>query len=224
MPKLPSAFRRKDHEGMSNRSLVPEGKYLAKIVSSEYVQNSNKNGHILKLKFEIMTKEYKGRNIFVNLNLDNKSDTAVEIANNELATILEACGKASIKDSNQIHGIPMLVDVIEVPAEGKYRPRNEISMYYPANSSDEGEDLDEDELEEDVSDSDEPEEYDDEVSVEDVVKAAKEYKSENSMKKLNKIFAEYECDELVKLKDIKKEVEKLDEDDRESLLEDLTDE
>ena len=129
MAKLGGFFDSSQHEGMADFTPVPAGKYCAQIVGSDYVQNSKKNGHILKVTFEITQGEQTGKKIFVNLNLDNPSGQAVEIAKKELATITRACNKKVITDSVQLHNIPVLINVSIAPAKGDYPARNKITNY-----------------------------------------------------------------------------------------------
>lgn len=135
MAQLPSAFNTKEHEGMGDFSAIPAGKYIAEITNSEKMESKNKKGNFYwKLTFDVISDEegstkYKGRKLFVNLNLINSNAQAVEIANNELKTICEACGKVSIQDTAELHKTPMLVTVKVTPATAQYPEGNSISYY-----------------------------------------------------------------------------------------------
>ena len=207
MAKLPKAFKRKDHGEMKDFSSIPKGDYICKVTKSDYKENSKKNGHLLAVVFEVQNKEHKGAKIFVNLNLDNPNDTAVEIANNELATICDAIGKASIKDTDELMGKLMICSV-SIDKDD----RNKIDMYASMDSAGGGVggDLEDEDLEED-KDKDKEE---DEVTPEAVTKLAKKYKEMTSNKKLKEVLEEYDISKV-------KEIDDLDEDDLESLKEDL---
>ena len=71
-----------NNEGMADFSPFAAGKYIMFIEASEKKQNSNKNGHYWELKVKGITGASKGRYVWVRLNLDNPSSTAVEIAEN----------------------------------------------------------------------------------------------------------------------------------------------
>jgi len=219
MSKLPKAFKRKSHGKMQDFSSVPAGDYLVKITDSDYVETKSKDGHRLKLTFEIQNKEFKGKKLFAGLNLDNPNEQAVELANNELATILDAAGKASIKDSKELHGILMAVSVRVVPAEGKYPEKNEINMYSSiSDGDDELDEGEEDELDKGEEDElDKGEDDDDEITADFVKEQAKKYKGNTSLKALKKMLSEYDIEKI-------SQIAKLSEDDLESLSEDLADE
>lgn len=136
MAKLPGAFKAADHGEMNDYSAIPSGDYPAKIVKSEWKDNSatakDPKGKKLVFHMEIISGKFKGRKMFTNLNLVNKNAQAVEIAQNELATICRACGKVGIKeDTAEIHNIPFKMKVALVPdSRGKdYPDKNEIKGY-----------------------------------------------------------------------------------------------
>lgn len=210
MAKLPKAFKRKDHETMRDFSAIPAGEYVAKVSKADYVENSKKNGHILKLTFTVQNKAHKGANVFANLNLDNPSEKAVEIAESELATICDAIGKTVIKDTNELMGKIMIIKV------DNKEDQNNIKMYAPLPSEESDLDDDDDDLDDDnTPDTDDDDDDDaDEVSADDVVELATKYKKLTSMKQLKEVLGEYDISKT-------KEIADLEEDDLESLKEDL---
>jgi len=215
MAKLPKAFKRKDHG--SKGFTVPTGEYIGKVIESDYKENKKKNGHYLMLTFELQNKKVKGKKVRVILNLDNPSETSVELANDELASICDAIGKTGVKDSKELHGKLMILKIREVPAEGSNPPQNEIDMYINMEEGGESSDEDEEEEEEEEVDSEEEEEEDKEVTVDEVKDLARKYKSATSSKKLKKVLEEYEIEKV-------SEIKTLDEDDLESLKDDLEEE
>lgn len=138
MAKLPAAFNTNDHGEMMSFEAIPTGEYYAQVVKSSMEDTKNKDGKYLKLELDVLGPTHKGRKLFANLNLINKSAKAVEIANNELATICRACGKVAIQDSAELHGIPMKIKV-RVVADNRgddFPPKNEISGYSKADGQD----------------------------------------------------------------------------------------
>jgi len=212
MAKLPSSFKRKDHGKMRDFSAIPKGEYIAKIIESDYKANSKKTGHFLTLTLEVQNKEHKGHKIFATLNLDNPSELAIQIANDEFATILDACGKKTVKDSKELHNILMIV-TLGVDKDDK----NVIKMYDAMEEdSHEDEDEDEDPVDDDDEDKDDDDD-DDAVTPEQVIKLAKKFKELTDGKTMKKVIKEYDIKKIAEIKD-------LDEDDLESLKEDLEDE
>lgn len=90
---------------------VPEGQYVVQIVESEMKATKSGNGRYLALTLKIQEGEYKDRKIFDNLNIENQSATAQQIARGNLSAICHAVGTMNIQDSQQLHNLPFLVDV-----------------------------------------------------------------------------------------------------------------
>lgn len=112
---------------------VPPGEYKVQITSSEMVETSSRNGHMLKLEIEIIEGDQAGRKLYDRLNLDNPNAQAVEIAQRTLSAICHAVGKLSVSDSEELHGKPMIAVVKAEPGRthnGKeYGPSNGIKTY-----------------------------------------------------------------------------------------------
>ena len=88
-----------------------------------------KTGKFIKLEFTILDGEQKGRKIWTNLNVVNPNPVAVEIAQKELATICRACGKLTITDTMELHGIPFLGKIKVRPASGDWPASNDMVNY-----------------------------------------------------------------------------------------------
>lgn len=109
---------------------VPAGGYIAVIESSEYVSTKENTGKILKLTYQIIDGQMKGRKIFENLNLENKNKQAEQIARRTLNSIGVATGIKEIKDSAMLHNIPMNLDVT-VKENPEYGRQNRIKKHSP---------------------------------------------------------------------------------------------
>lgn len=116
-------------EKMSDFSPIPSGDYIAILTKSEWKETKAKNGHILNLQWKIIEGEYKGRILFAGLNLDNPNAQTVEIANKEMNTICDACGKFGVQDTEELHNIPCLLKVGMSKATPQYPAKNEIKFY-----------------------------------------------------------------------------------------------
>ena len=112
-------------------SPIPEGEYLAKIITSETKETKNRDGKFLELCLEICDGEHTGRKLFDRLNLQNKNEVAVKIARGTLAQIREATGINAPRDSCELHGIPMNIKVVckKSTYNGEERMQNEIKKY-----------------------------------------------------------------------------------------------
>lgn len=90
---------------------IPAGKYPAMITASEMKANKAGTGSYLELVFTILEGEYKGRQLWARLNLDNPNETAVKIARAELSAICRAVGVLTPRDSAELHNLPLIVKV-----------------------------------------------------------------------------------------------------------------
>lgn len=92
--------------------VIPRGRYEAMIVSSEQKATKAGTGSYLQLDFQIIAGEQNGRHVWSRLNLENPSETAVRIAQQELAAICMALGLTGVGESEELHDKPLLIDVI----------------------------------------------------------------------------------------------------------------
>ncbi len=90
---------------------IPDGSYSVVITESEIKSTKSGTGSYLQLTFEVIDGNYKGRHLWVRLNLDNPNATAVQIARQELSAICRAVDVMRPQDSEDLHNIPLAVDV-----------------------------------------------------------------------------------------------------------------
>ena len=118
----------------SNFDVFPAGKYLAQIVSSEMRPTKDGRGQYLFLELDILEGPFAGRKLFDRLNLVNDNPDTVDIATRALSSICRAEGKMQVKDSEQLHLIPLIADVRVRPPKGQYGESNSI-RYLPRNAA-----------------------------------------------------------------------------------------
>lgn len=121
------SFDANKHEPMQERGAIPEGQYLASIVESDKKPTQAGTGHYLELIFKVQSGEYRGRQVWARLNLNNPSQQVVEIAQHELSSICRAANVMQLQDSVQLHNIPMLIRVKVRQFDGK--DQNYITSY-----------------------------------------------------------------------------------------------
>ena len=90
---------------------IPAGKYQAMIVESTMKATKSGGGQYLQLTFQILDGPYKGRNVWARLNLHNSNATTVQIAKQELSAICRAVGIMTPRDSQELHRIPLQINV-----------------------------------------------------------------------------------------------------------------
>lgn len=118
-----------DVEPSGSFEAIPAGDYIATIASSETKETNAGTGSYLSLMFRIMEGEYKGRTVWCNLNLDNPSEQAVNIAKRALSAICKAVDVPFPKDSSELHGIPLVISVKVRPETAQYPKGNDIKGY-----------------------------------------------------------------------------------------------
>ena len=108
---------------------IPAGKYMAAIVGSEMKPTKAGTGSYLELTFQVLEGEYKNRNLWARLNLDNPNAVAVQIAKGELSAICRAVGVMTPKDSFELHDLPLVITVKCKNREDTGEVTNEIKGY-----------------------------------------------------------------------------------------------
>jgi hypothetical protein len=108
---------------------IPAGKYVAIIADSEMKQTKSGTGSYLELTFQIVEGEFKGRNLWARLNLDNPNAVAVKIAQGELSAICRAIGVMAPNDSCELHNLPLVITVKCKKREDTGEITNEVKGY-----------------------------------------------------------------------------------------------
>jgi hypothetical protein len=97
---------------------IPAGEYLAQITDSDVKPTKRGDGNYAELTYEVLDGEFKGRKVWVRLNLDNPNIKAVEIAQRQLSSICHAVDTLNIKDTAELHYKPHVIRVEYVKADG----------------------------------------------------------------------------------------------------------
>lgn len=113
---------------------LPAGNYVAVITESEEKATKAGTGSYLQLTFEVIEGQYQGRKVWARLNLNNPNETAVSIARAELSAICHAVNVIDLKDTTQLHDLPMVIRLNAKPdKDGEVR--NEIKKYEAMSNS-----------------------------------------------------------------------------------------
>ncbi len=117
--------------------VLPPGKYLTHLIESEMAPTKAGDGQLLKLVFEILEGAHARRRIFDQLNLVNRNQQTVEIAQRHLSAICHAVGQMHVTDSEQLHFKPLFVTLkVEPAGTDKYgvhrEARNKVAGYSAA--------------------------------------------------------------------------------------------
>ena len=106
--------------------VLPPGSYRVQIVSSEMRVTKDGLGQYLFLELDVLEGPHAGRKLYDRLNLVNANPDAVEIAQRTLSALCRAAGKMQVSNSEQLHLIPIRVDVKVRPPKGQYGESNTI--------------------------------------------------------------------------------------------------
>jgi hypothetical protein len=131
MARFDNSFDATGIEPAAGYDVLPAGKYVAQIIESEMRVTSNGMGQFFWLMMDILEGPYKGRKVFDQLNLVNQNPTTVEIAQRALSAICHATGKLQVADSEELHLIPMTIQVTVKPPKNGYGERNAIRYLVP---------------------------------------------------------------------------------------------
>lgn len=131
MAQLNTAFDATGIDPVVAYEVLPAGKYRAQIVESDMRVTRNGMGQFLWLMLDILEGPHQGRKIFDQLNLVNPNPTTVEIAQRTLSAICHATGKLQVNDSEELHLIPMTIQVTVKPPKDGYGEKNSIRYLVP---------------------------------------------------------------------------------------------
>lgn len=127
-------FNARDVDPAKGFDPIPAGTYVAVITESEEKATKAGTGSYLQLTFEVTEGQYQGRKLWARLNLNNPNDQAVAIARAELSAICHAVNVLDLKDTTQLHDLPMVIRVIAKP-DNTGEVRNEIKKYEALSNS-----------------------------------------------------------------------------------------
>ncbi len=112
--------------------LIPANtKAVALIVEAVDKPTSSGSGSYLALTIEIVEGEYKGRKLWQNLNLDNPSETAVQIARAELSAICLAIATPRPTSNGDLMNKPFQIVVGQKIRKDTKEMENKILKFQP---------------------------------------------------------------------------------------------
>lgn len=111
---------------------LPAGVYLAHIVESDVQPLKSGNGEGLKLTFEVIDGQFKGRKVYENLNIRHTSEDTQRIAQSQLSALCHAVNVIKLMDTAALHFKPVRINVTVREAVGQYKASNNIKGYEAA--------------------------------------------------------------------------------------------
>ena len=116
----------------ASTSPIPAGPYLAQVIESDIKDLASGNGKGMKLTFEIIDGQYKGRRIWENLNIQHTNEDSQRIAQSQLSALCHAVGVIKLRDTAARQMKPVYIKVTVREAEGKYQASNNVKGYESA--------------------------------------------------------------------------------------------
>ena len=111
---------------------IPAGVYLAHCIESDVGPLKSGNGTGLKMTFEIIDGQYKGRRVWENLNIQHTSEDTQRIAQSQLSALCHAVNVIKLDDTAALHFKPVKIKVTVREAQGQYQASNNIKGYESA--------------------------------------------------------------------------------------------
>jgi len=121
-------FNANEVEPMRDYQAIPEGEYLAEIISSEMKVTNSGTGEYLELVWKVTEGDHKDQQIWDRMNMENPSVKAVEIGQQRLSSICRALEVMEMARTEELHNKPCPIRVVVVEKMG-YKPQNEITSY-----------------------------------------------------------------------------------------------
>ena len=110
---------------------IPKGTYLAHVIESDLQPLKSGNGEALKLVFEVLDGEYKGRKVIERLNIVHANAQTQNIAQSQLSALCHAIQVMELRDSGMLHYKPVRISVTIRESAG-YDPQNSVNGYEAA--------------------------------------------------------------------------------------------
>lgn len=125
-----NGFNAGEIEPAAPRGTLPAGKYKCVITQSGEKPTKAMTGTMLTLSLQVIEGPHQGAMVFDNLNLNNPSQTAVEMAQRTLSAICRATGVMMPNDSSDLHNKPLMVTV-KLETTTQYGDQNKVAGYEP---------------------------------------------------------------------------------------------
>jgi hypothetical protein len=126
-------FNAANIEPQQSFDALPAGRYEVIITDSEMKETKAGTGAYLMLTMEVIgDTKHSNRKLWTRLNLVNPNATAVQIAERELSAICHCVGIMEPGDSEELHNIPLTVDVVQELNPQSGQMTNRIKGYSTA--------------------------------------------------------------------------------------------
>jgi hypothetical protein len=133
--QLPSAFDATQIDPSQGGGMLPIGKHLVIVESSEVKATKANDGGFLQLDLKIIEGPQTGLTGAYRLNLFNANEKAVAVAQRQMSALCHVTGVFQVTDSQQLHNIPFMVEVVPQQNKPEY---TEVKRVFDANGNEPG--------------------------------------------------------------------------------------
>ena len=119
-----------DHPAQTPFDPLPEGEYVVVLDKAERKNlRDPASGARLACEFTVIRGEYEGRKLFDGFNLWHVKDEPRQISERQFSSLINACGKLAVADTDELLHIPVVAVVKIRPASGGFDAQNQIKTY-----------------------------------------------------------------------------------------------
>ena len=109
--------------------LLPPGKYLVEVTASEEKPIKDNKGTLYQLEFTIIEGEYKNWKLWTNFCTGHIDPKIQDRARGDFSALSHAANLSKVDYTEEVHHIPVIVNVRNKPDKVTGELRNEISSY-----------------------------------------------------------------------------------------------
>ncbi|HEX2243001.1 MAG TPA: DUF669 domain-containing protein [Gammaproteobacteria bacterium] len=137
--QLMNPFNARQVDPTQSGGQMPVGRHPVVIKNSEIKPTKDNTGGMLVLELEIIDGPSKGVTGAYRLNLYHNNPQTVEIAHRQLSAICHVIGVYDVQDSQQLHGIPFIVEVgLQKDTEAASKGYTEVKKVFDMNGNEPG--------------------------------------------------------------------------------------
>lgn len=139
MVQLKERFKASEHvASQPGYEILPPGEYEVVITSSEEAVAKSSGNTYIKLTFQIIDGDFKGRNVWHNLILTAGSMEGQRKIDGIITSLCNACGVDEFEDTNDLHDIPLIILLTQKPEADGFGAQNKITSFKSAKAVSKG--------------------------------------------------------------------------------------
>jgi hypothetical protein len=118
-----------DYEAPTDFEIIPEGTEVRMKCTEAEDKETSTGGEMVACTFQIVEGEHKGRKIWTNFNIVNKSEKAQNFGRRMLSGWARACGKPNAKSTDELLEKTFWCKLGIEKGTGQYKDKNVIASY-----------------------------------------------------------------------------------------------